>query len=165
MARQIKTDEQSIDEFVNLLAVDFDNPDYCWTFSGTILVSGYGRFRFQQKDWRAHRLAYHLFVGDIDNDVLHKCIGNRRCCNPLHLYGGDNIDNQDDRATQGRAGRKINMYQATCIKSLSGLVSNNTLACWFNISRRQVNNIRRDKQWYRAVDNVIQTDLGMENAT
>ncbi len=54
----------------------------------------------------AHRVAYRLFIGRIPKGmfVLHKC-DVRLCCNPDHLFLGNQQRNLEDMASKGR-GRK-----------------------------------------------------------
>lgn len=76
----------------------------CWNFTGALNGDGYGAIKSNGVQWRAHRLSWTLHHGEIPSklDVLHKCIGNRRCCNPEHLYLGTVRQNTDDRMAQGR---------------------------------------------------------------
>jgi HNH endonuclease len=57
----------------------------CWLWTGTVWKR-YGKFYFQEKTWRAHRLSYFLEFGEIPekHDVHHKC-GNQLCVRPSHL--------------------------------------------------------------------------------
>lgn len=78
-------------------AVAGDSGD-CWLWTGGT-VYGYGKFRANRKDLRAHRFAYELLVGPIPHGAAidHDCHtreGNcqggptcehRRCVNPAHL--------------------------------------------------------------------------------
>lgn len=78
----------------------------CWPWKGTPDVHGYGSFKIAGRQVRAHRFALELTVGPLGAlDALHKCVGNRLCCNPAHLYPGNDKMNADDREAQGRTAR------------------------------------------------------------
>ena len=75
----------------------------CWLWKGPYSKGGYGK-AFISKFPRvrgAHRLAYLLSNGDSELDALHKC-DNPPCCNPSHLYGGDDRQNILDSFSRGR---------------------------------------------------------------
>jgi hypothetical protein len=80
-----------------------DNPSLfgCWIWNLSTGSHGYGQLFWDKKVQTAHRFAYLLFNGDPgDLSVLHKC-GNRRCCNPLHLYSGTQLQNHQDMRNHG----------------------------------------------------------------
>lgn len=66
---------------------------------------GYGVTYYDRRQWRVHRLVYHLWVGDIPKKqmVLHKC-DRPKCCHPDHLFIGDAGTNARDCRDKGRLG-------------------------------------------------------------
>jgi hypothetical protein len=76
------------------------HPERCWIWTGATNANNYGTVKVEGKAWMIHRLAYHVFNGELepDLDVLHSC-DTPPCCNPLHLR-------QRDRAGElGRSDR------------------------------------------------------------
>ena len=88
-----------IDRFMSKVTV---LPDGCWKWIGQI-VQGYGVFRSGDHQYKAHRVSYTLFKGEIPKGmiIMHKC-DNRRCVNPEHLVCGTQRENLHDMASKGR---------------------------------------------------------------
>lgn len=65
--------------------------------------NGYGQAVWKQEAWRAHRLSFTVYCGDIPENfaVCHKC-DNPPCINPEHLFVGTMLDNHQDRNRKGR---------------------------------------------------------------
>ena len=79
----------------------------CWEWTGWHNVeNGYGHFKIGGKIYRVHRLVYECCEEDIPKGklVLHDCPGgdNPRCCNPGHLWLGDERANIIDCVKKGR---------------------------------------------------------------
>lgn len=74
----------------------------CWLFTN-VHRGGYGIFKVNNKQWRAHRLAWRLIKGEIPKElyVLHKC-DVKNCVNPKHLFLGNANDNLKDCMGKGR---------------------------------------------------------------
>lgn len=83
--------------------VDKKDLNSCWLWKGNRDEKGYGRFSFQDKDMRAHRMAYTLAYGPIPEGLLirHTC-DNPPCVNPNHLLVGTDADNVRDMMERGR---------------------------------------------------------------
>lgn len=65
-----------------------EKTDTChiWTANTTRTKKGYGEFRVGDRLYRAHRVAFFLANGSIDNalEIDHTC-SNTSCVNPEHL--------------------------------------------------------------------------------
>jgi HNH endonuclease/NUMOD3 motif len=84
----------------------------CWEWIAGKQKDGYGAIRVTRRSdgksvkLQAHRLSYMIYVGDIPINllVLHSC-DNPSCCNPLHLWIGNDRDNMQDKMAKGRSGQ------------------------------------------------------------
>lgn len=87
-------------------SVQCGRSDSCWEWQGYVLASGYGQFKLNYRNYRAHRVTYWLATKHDPGRqlVCHTC-DNRRCCNPTHLFTGEPIDNSTDMKVKGRAAR------------------------------------------------------------
>lgn len=85
----------------------------CWPWHSTLGHTGYGNFKLNNAQIRAHRLAYFLHYG-IDPDgfeVMHSC-DNRKCCNPAHLSLGTHTENMEDMKRKGRTPHGLRCHRA-----------------------------------------------------
>jgi len=77
-----------------------DTPCWPWTASKR---GGYGAFSLHGKIYLAHRIAF-LIGGGVFTEskpqANHRC-GNKVCCNPHHLYAGDQQENVRDMDNHG----------------------------------------------------------------
>ena len=85
--------------------------DACWPWLLSKKEKGYGQFVVRrgdrQKNYRAHRYAYFLTNGDWPKaNACHSC-DNPSCCNPSHLWDGDDLANQRDSIAKGRAKKAV----------------------------------------------------------
>ena len=99
-----------------------DKGEGCWTWTGYVADTGYGRPRFRVggKSYflRAHRLAYEFLVGPIpDGMILDHTCHNRTCVNPDHLRpvtDKQNIENLSGPQHRNRSGvRGVTWYKRT----------------------------------------------------
>jgi hypothetical protein len=154
--RPIRTIEQCR---IGLLdKVEKDEND-CWNWIGNKSDTGYGRYYFEDKVQKAHRVSYKLFVGDIPQGKLicHKC-NNRLCINPQHLYVGNHKDNYSDAIKAGTVYMKngednpfakLKKEQVIKIKELyiPYKVSAQKLANIFRTSRKNILHIVNNETW------------------
>lgn len=75
---------------------------------------GYGKIAVNGKDWRAHRLSFHLHNGPVTTNILvcHKC-DTPSCINPSHLFAGDPLVNMQDKVRKGRL-KNQNINKSHC---------------------------------------------------
>lgn len=75
--------KDAIQRFVAM--IEYDVISGCWIWKGN-KANGYGKFKLNSKDLRAHRLAYLYWKGEIPNGpVLDHLCRNSACVNPDHL--------------------------------------------------------------------------------
>lgn len=79
------------------------NLNGCWLFQGFTHPNGYGDLSYMGKNWRVHRLAFHLWKGPIPegHDICHTC-DVRNCVNPDHLWSGPRRMNNRDTTDKRR---------------------------------------------------------------
>lgn len=85
-------------------------PDACWPSQLIPDKKGYCHCRVDGWYTTAHRIAWALENGPIEEDdinILHSC-DNRSCCNPKHLFPGTQADNLADMDAKGRRGDSRN---------------------------------------------------------
>lgn len=132
----------------------------CWLWQKSVGGPGYGQVFWRGKVGTAHRLSYSLYHGDPGKlHVLHRC-GNRRCCNPDHLYAGTDRDNHRDSVNHGThcpppllkgeqvGNAKLTDLQASAIKQrlLSG-ESCKRLAKAYGVSLSTISLIKRNLRY------------------
>lgn len=79
---------------------NIDSTTGCWIYTGGIDTNiGYGRVQIDGIRYHTHRLSAWFHLGlDLEDSkqfACHTC-SNRLCMNPMHLYIGDNQNNQLD---------------------------------------------------------------------
>lgn len=67
----------------------------CWIWTAGKDDAGYGQFRFEGKNIKAHRVAFFLHNGYWPVFTRHTC-DNPPCVNPEHLLDGNHTENMND---------------------------------------------------------------------
>lgn len=85
--------------------VDRNGPNGCWIYTGNVNNMGYGAMVWRGNNMMAvHRLVYQLAHGNLPGPhvfCLHHC-DTPRCCNPAHIFLGDDKANTADKVAKGR---------------------------------------------------------------
>lgn len=95
----------------------------CWLWTGALHSRfGYGAFKWGNRASRvetSHRVAYKLFIGDIERGkvIRHAC-NNPSCVNPNHLLQGTYKENANDKIAAGTLIFGKNHYQAKVSDSI-----------------------------------------------
>ena len=90
-----------------------DKTDECWLWTGACERKGYGRFGYEGKVVRVHRLSYAWANGEIPEGlhIDHRC-HQRNCVRPEHLRLVTNAQNHQNR-------RGANSNNATGVRGVS----------------------------------------------
>lgn len=105
-ARHIRAMNADIEEHLDK-RIEVDEKTGCWNWIRGKNTLGYGITKVRGQRYLAHRLAYISSFGPIPEGMLvcHKC-DNPSCCNPEHLFLGNNAANMADMKKKGR-GRSV----------------------------------------------------------
>lgn len=138
----------------------------CLIWTASTFGKGYGRFRFEGKEWPAHRLAWVLTFGSIPDDiwVLHHC-DTPPCVNAQGcLYLGDHEQNVADKVGRGRqadgerhgrtrlsAAQVMEIRSRYVFPSYEGAHDSNArqLAKEFDVDRKTIQRLCRGLTWRR----------------
>jgi len=128
----------------------------CWECNLAKVGIGYAKMTISGKSFRAHRVAYELFKGEIPEGmfILHDC-DNPSCVNPEHLHLGTQTENMRERSQRGRAptaeknhNTKLTEEKAARIKnSLRSGVGIRKLSREYGVARNAISNIRDGRAW------------------
>ena len=134
-------------------SVNREAPNGCWEWTGSLWASGYGRFVFDGKSDRSHRLSWRFVGKELKDDdcLLHKC-DNRLCCNPDHLFIGTRAENNLDKTRKGRQSKgedfertRLTESDVLAIRASSASIAE--LAQQYGVAWCHINNIRHRRKW------------------
>jgi len=126
----------------------------CWLWTASVLGSmGYGAFsvgrKIENKIVFAHRVAWVLTNGTIPTGmkVCHHC-DTPKCCNPKHLFLGDQFDNMRDCSLKRRQARKLEEEEVLEIRRRHSVgEKKETLAKEFGCSKQNIGYVVRNVTW------------------
>lgn len=145
-------------------AVDVRGANECWPWTAYRSAAGYGRLHYRGNGARtviaAHRLSYVIATGEdiAGHYVCHHC-DNPPCCNPKHLFKGDAVANNRDKAAKGRVvspsrpgeanpRSKLSAAEVTTIRSRIAAGDTNTaIAQDYGVTHSNISRIRLGKSW------------------
>lgn len=155
--RRLQTIEARLNKYI-------DKSSDCWLWTQDVYKYGYGKLSIGKgKQVRVHRYMYQKYKGNIPESlsVLHKC-DNPRCCNPEHLFLGNQKDNMSDAKEKGRIGyrtffgedhsnSKITLDIAEKIREMykTGNFYQRELGEMFGIKQATVSRIILNQAWLR----------------
>lgn len=89
----------------------------CWVWSRSRGGGGYGKVRWNHRQWLVHRVAWTLIFGPIPKgkQVLHKC-DNPPCFNPTHLFLGTQKENIADMMAKGHGSAAARRSLERCLR-------------------------------------------------
>ena len=131
-----------------LSKVERRDPDVCWPWLAST-ANGYGLFYLDGK----LRIATHVAllvergVWPGKSHVCHRC-DNPICVNPGHLFLGSARDNHRDKASKGRAAKKLTARDVADIRArLAGGERTATIAQDHDINPSMVSHIKSGRYW------------------
>jgi len=130
----------------------------CWTWTGSIGITGYGNFSYRNKTFLAHRAALLIFnkvkAFTPGLQVGHTC-RSRRCVNPQHLDEKTaSQNNGPDKLKHGtdQRGNKCH-FAKLCWEEVDEIRSSNApntiLANEFEVSPATISGIRNNRTWIK----------------
>jgi predicted DNA-binding protein YlxM (UPF0122 family) len=141
----------------NCEVIDGGYDTVCWKWTGHLGADGYGRFRSNGHELRAHRASWLCHYGDIPEDkpcICHSC-DNKWCIRPLHLFAGTDGDNNQDMFTKGRnivcRGEDLSRLSEKQVheihRKLVGGMTQEEIAHEYQIGRATVSHIKNGETW------------------
>ena len=131
----------------------------CWLWTGAVDHRGYGRFFFDRKPRRAHRVAWQIANGREPSPgllVMHRC-DTPACVNPAHLKLATKAENDADCKAKGRhshGARNGNskLTDAIVRKIKASRLPSKILAPKYQVSPTTINRIRSGERWAHIGD-------------
>lgn len=124
--------------------VEIRGVDECWEWMAGRHCAGYGEVSMLGRPELCHRIALQSSLGAATRGAMacHKC-NNRRCCNPCHLYWGNDRTNTDDKILSGGIRTLIPTWVLVQIREacLAGGMTRKEIASKFGVGKSTVQRI------------------------
>lgn len=138
----------------------------CFIWNDNVDKDGYGRFYYDYKEYKAHRVVYELYIGPISDGklVCHTC-NTPGCVNLRHLYLDTHKGNMEYMSECGRNGNS--KLEINDVLDILQNIDNGTYTSvtqimnHYGISRPNIHDILSGKIW-RQVTIKYYTDLDLE---
>lgn len=141
----------------------------CWPWSAGFFPNGYGAFSARRRTYKAHRIAYTLYNGPIDDGkfVCHRC-DNPACCNPNHLWLGSCAENVADRDRKNRQAHGERSPRAKLSAHQIAMIALDTrpqreVAEDYGVCKSTIGNIRRRQSWAHMQIEIDATAINHRN--
>lgn len=129
--------------------------DTCWPFTGYRMKNGYGQtgtYRFGTR--YAHVIAFCLANNrklTSHENVCHSC-DNPICCNPWHLFAGNQSDNLQDMVAKGRSNKGARHWNSKLTPDQVQAIRDDprpseAVGILYGINGSTVRKIRRGERW------------------
>jgi hypothetical protein len=135
--------------------VDVRGEQECWLWKGRT-YRGYGLIDIDHRPQLAHRLIFEEANGYQPPAVCHRC-DNPPCCNPAHLFGGTQADNNRDMTEKGRrrcgpprrgtASNKNKLDETAVIHIFNSSESNAELGRRYGVTKEAIRYIKIGQNW------------------
>lgn len=125
-----------------------DKSGDCWIWTAAPDTAGYGQFRYEGKNVKAHRVSFFFENGYWPKVTRHTC-DNPPCVNPAHLLDGSHKDNSDDIYARERN----NGLTASQVEEIRNIPMSRTIisdvAKRYGLSEKRVRDIIDGTVWSR----------------
>jgi hypothetical protein len=121
----------------------------CWIWMGGFTEKGYGRFRFNGRMDKAHRVSVILSGRRVrpGEPVLHEC-DTPACVNPKHLRSGTWLENVREMQARGKARggiMKLSPQAVATIRASRG--KQKDLAVEFGVNQSCISHVKTGRRW------------------
>jgi hypothetical protein len=127
----------------------------CWEWPAYCDRRGYGTMEFGGKLLKAHAVAYRIFIGENESELVRHTCDNPPCVQPAHLLAGTVLDNVRDRVERERSARGARQHLAKLtddsVREIRRLAEQGVrqvdLARLFGVGQSSISAVVRGETW------------------